>query len=113
MDGKSALKCSQTKSHANSSSAREKNRCFHTNEILPDYQTRMKNALAELRIVPDVVLDHIGLEEINGTNAKERYFIDFARNSSIHGLNHIVARRRHPVERYDICKCLQCALFAL
>lgn len=72
---------------------------FHKNEILPDYQKRATDMSAKLQIVPDIKLNHIGVENIVGTNAREKYFIEFASKCGFHGINHIVARRRHPVER--------------
>lgn len=72
---------------------------FHKNEILPDYQKHMKIILAILQTIPDDSPKHIGMKKMRGRTTLQRYFIDFANKSTIHGLNHLVAPQRHPIER--------------
>ncbi|XP_008546056.1 pickpocket protein 11 isoform X1 [Microplitis demolitor] len=42
----------------------------------------------------------IGMSKIQAKTLYQRYFIDFASSSSIHGFNHMTAPRRHLVERF-------------
>lgn len=44
----------------------------------------------------------IGMSKIQAKTLYQRYFIDFASSSSIHGFNHMTAPRRHLVERYNL-----------
>lgn len=79
--------------------AKEEKR-FYGNEILADFQAREKAILKEKESVPDDVPNHVGMQTINAKSDTGKYFVEFASASSIHGLNHLVAPNRHPVEKY-------------
>ncbi|XP_043523868.1 pickpocket protein 28-like [Frieseomelitta varia] len=76
----------------------EKNNCFFENEILPDFQTRWRATLKQQESIPDNYPNRIGMPTINAKSNAGKYFVEFASSSTVHGLNHLVARNRHPVE---------------
>lgn len=76
----------------------EKNNCFLENEILPNFQTRWRAVLKQKESIPDNYPNRIGMPTINAKSNTGKYFVEFASSSSVHGLNHLVARDRHPVE---------------
>lgn len=72
---------------------------FYVKEILPDLQARQKATLQEIKSVPEDVPNHVGMQAINPKSNAGRYMVEFASASSIHGLNHLVAPNRHPIEK--------------
>ncbi|XP_015597227.1 pickpocket protein 28 isoform X2 [Cephus cinctus] len=68
-------------------------------EIVSDAITK---SLAKVKDVGELKTTtvQLGTEKMRAKTALGKYLVDFAHNSTIHGLNHIVARRRHPVERF-------------
>nr|XP_012141251.1 PREDICTED: uncharacterized protein LOC100882998 [Megachile rotundata] len=73
---------------------------FYDNEILADFQARQKAILREKESVPADVPKHVGMRTINPKSNVGKYFVEFASVSTIHGLNHLVAPNRHPVEKF-------------
>ncbi|XP_076231108.1 pickpocket protein 19 [Calliopsis andreniformis] len=86
---------------------------FYDNEILSDFQTRQKAALKEIKSVPAGVPDHVGMQTISPKTNVGKYLVEFASASSIHGLNHLVAPHRHPVEKFLAVLFILVALLAL
>ncbi|XP_076681114.1 pickpocket protein 19 [Andrena cerasifolii] len=72
---------------------------FLDKEILPDLQARRKATLQGIKSVPEDVPNHVGMQAINPKSNVGKYMVEFASASSIHGLNHLVAPNRHPIEK--------------
>ena len=72
---------------------------FYLNEIWPDFEK--KRALRPVKNVgvlePPVA--EIGVEKMQAKTPLGRLLVDFANNSTIHGLNHLAVPRRHICER--------------
>lgn len=75
-----------------------KNNYFYENEILPDFQARWGATLKQRKSVFEHYPNHIGMPIISAKSNAGKYFVEFASSSSVHGLNHLVAPNRHPVE---------------
>ncbi|XP_029041308.1 pickpocket protein 19-like [Osmia bicornis bicornis] len=86
---------------------------FYGNEILADFQAREKAILKEKESVPTDVPNHVGMQTINAKSDTGKYFVEFASTSSIHGLNHLVAPNRHPVEKFLAVLFILAALLSL
>lgn len=78
--------------------ALKKNNYFYKNEILPDFQARWETTLKERKSISTDLPNRIGMPTINPKSDAGKYFVEFASSSTIHGLNHLVAPNRHPVE---------------
>lgn len=77
----------------------KENDYFYGNEILPEFRARQKAALKELESVPEDGPNEVGMQTINPKTEVGKYFVEFSSGSTIHGLNHLVAPHRHPVEK--------------
>lgn len=75
---------------------------FYDNEILLDLRTRQEATLRVLESVPAEDPKHVGMQTINPKTNAGKYFVEFAGVSTIHGLNHLVAPHRHPIEKLVI-----------
>lgn len=74
----------------------EKSEYFCKNEILPDLQARQRiTSRKEKSAYPTM----IGLPSINPKSVAGKYFVKFASSGTLHGLNHLVAPNKHPLER--------------
>ncbi|XP_017892228.1 pickpocket protein 19-like isoform X1 [Ceratina calcarata] len=87
---------------------------FYKDEILPDFQTRQKAALAGKESIPNDLPNKIGMPTINPKSNVKKYLVECVSLSSLHGFNHLVAPNRHPVERFMsflvIAGCLSCLI---
>lgn len=63
----------------------------------------MKELLSEERLTNHVeqlsLPVQMGMDKIRAKTVLGKYLVDFASSSSIHGLNHMTAPRRHIIER--------------
>ncbi|XP_026675347.1 uncharacterized protein LOC108632248 isoform X2 [Ceratina calcarata] len=87
---------------------------FYKDEIVPDFQTRQKAALAGKESIPNDLSNKIGMPTINPKSNVKKYLVECVSLSSLHGFNHLVAPNRHPVERFMsflvIAGCLSCLI---
>lgn len=77
----------------------KENDYFYGNEILPEFRARQKANLKELKSVPEDGPNEVGMQTINPKTELGKYFVEFSSGSTIHGLNHLVAPHRHPIEK--------------
>ncbi|XP_068985210.1 pickpocket protein 19-like [Bombus flavifrons] len=96
-----------------SEKTQEKNNYFYENEILPDFQARWGATLKQRKSVFEHYPNHIGMPIISAKSNAGKYFVEFASSSSVHGLNHLVAPNRHPVETFLTAFCILGALLCL
>ncbi|KAL2722238.1 pickpocket protein 19-like [Vespula squamosa] len=82
-------------------------------EIAPDFQKRTRLTVKNVRSVPKESATHVGMDVMTTKSLMGQYFVEFANNSSIHGLNHLVARHRHPLERFLVAIFILAALASL
>ncbi|XP_043494290.1 uncharacterized protein LOC122519108 [Polistes fuscatus] len=82
-------------------------------EIMPDYQKRRKLNIKNVQSVPNESATHVDTNLINAKSLMSRYFVEFASNSSINGLKHLVARNRHMFERILLTIIILAALASL
>lgn len=70
---------------------------YYLNELVPSVKIRRE--VKDLGILEPPWPPAIGMDKMHTRSKSLRYIIDFAHQSSIHGLNHLVAPRRHAFER--------------
>ncbi|XP_053997452.1 pickpocket protein 19-like isoform X1 [Hylaeus anthracinus] len=72
---------------------------YFYNEILPDFRIRETVILNEKKSVLTDDRTRVGMQTINPKSKSGKYFVEFASGSTIHGLKHLVAPHRHPIEK--------------
>lgn len=72
---------------------------FYLKEIWPDLERkRALWTVKDVGVLESPVVK-IGVDKIQGKTPLGRFLVDFAHNSTIHGLNHLAVPRRHICER--------------
>ncbi|KAF7399113.1 hypothetical protein HZH68_007705 [Vespula germanica] len=82
-------------------------------EIAPDFQKRTRLTVKNIRSIPEESATHVGMDVMTTKSLMGQYFVEFANNSTIHGLNHLVARHRHPLEKLLVAIFILAALASL
>ena len=72
---------------------------FYLNEIIPDLEKRRIFWTAKDLGILEYPVVQIGVDKIQAKTPLGRFFTDFANNSTIHGINHLAAPRRHICEK--------------
>ncbi|XP_035719471.1 uncharacterized protein LOC118440483 [Vespa mandarinia] len=90
-----------------------KEKFSYMHEIMPDFQKRTRLMFKNVRSVPEESATHVGTDVMTTKSLMGQYFVEFANNSSIHGFNHLVARHRHPLERFLVAIFILTALASL
>ncbi|CAL7939244.1 unnamed protein product [Xylocopa violacea] len=86
---------------------------FYEHEILSDLRSRWRTTIKEKESVPSDLPNQIGMPTINPKSNAGKYFVMFASSSTIHGLNHVVAPNKHPIEKFLAVLCILGALLLL